>query len=154
MRKKIQEKMFELGYILELLISCIVGFAVIVLGVKLFLNTFDLTVFGSEQDVLVDILGGAMNLAIGVEFIKMLCRHTPETVIEVLLFAIARQLVVVHTSPIENLITIISVAVLLAVRKFLLRDDDDLDGFDRFFRKNKFVKREAKDDSEDNTKKI
>lgn len=159
MRKKIQEKMFEFGYVLELLISCIVGFAVVVLSVKLFMHTFNVTIFGSEEDALVGILDGAMNLAIGVEFIKMLCRHTPETVIEVLLFAIARQLVVVHTSPVENLITIISVAVLFAVRKFLLRDDDNLDGFDRFFRRNKFVKREEQnntkeDKSEDDIQKI
>lgn len=147
MRKKIQEKMFELGYVLELIISCIVGFAVLILSIKLSVNVFNSTVFGADEELMVSILESAMNLAIGVEFIKMLCRHTPETVIEVLLFAIARQLVVVHTSPLENLITIISVAVLLAVRKFLLRDDDDLDGFDRFFRKNKFVKKEVKDDS-------
>ncbi|MCI5892395.1 MAG: phosphate-starvation-inducible PsiE family protein [Clostridiales bacterium] len=147
MRKKIQEKMFEFGYILELIISCVVGFAVVVLGVRLFMHTFDVTIFGSDENALVGILDGAMNLAIGVEFIKMLCRHTPETVIEVLLFAIARQLVVVHTSPIDNLITIVSVAVLFAVRKFLLRDDDNLDGFDRFFRRNKSIKKENSEEN-------
>lgn len=64
-----------------------------------------------------------------------------------LLFAIARQLVVVHTSPIDNLITIVSVAVLFAVRKFLLRDDDNLDGFDRFFRRNKSIKKENSEEN-------
>lgn len=135
MRKKIQEKMFELGYVLELIISCIVGFAVLILSIKLSVNVFNSTVFGADEELMVSILESAMNLAIGVEFIKMLCRHTPETVIEVLLFAIARQLVVAHTTPLENLIAIVSVAILFAVRKFLLRTDDHLDGFDRIFRK-------------------
>lgn len=67
MRKKIQEKMFEFGYILELIISCVVGFAVVVLGVRLFMHTFDVTIFGSDENALVGILDGAMNLAIGVE---------------------------------------------------------------------------------------
>ncbi len=56
-------------------------------------------------------LGHAFNLIIGVEFIKMLCRHTPGSAIEVLLFAIARQMVVEHTSPLENLIGIVTIAL-------------------------------------------
>lgn len=123
MRKKIQEAIFGFGYVLELLISVIIAFSVVILGVRLFMNTINTTLFGTGDNILVDILDKAMILAIGVEFIKMLCRHTPETVIEVLLFAIARQLVIVHSSPLENLITIISVAILLASRKYLLRGD-------------------------------
>lgn len=126
MREKIQEVMYKFAYVLELLISIIVAFAVVVLSVRLFASTANTTLFSPGDDTLVKILDDAMILAIGVEFIKMLCRHTPETVIEVLLFAIARQLVIVHTSPLENLITILSIAILLAVRKYLLFDDDKL----------------------------
>ncbi len=126
MREKIQEIMYKFAYVLELLISIIVAFAVVVLSVRLFASTANTTLFDPGDDTLVKILDDAMILAIGVEFIKMLCRHTPETVIEVLLFAIARQLVIVHTSPLENLITILSIAILLAVRKYLLFDDDKL----------------------------
>lgn len=126
MRKKVQETIFGFGYVLELLISVIIAFSVVVLGVRLFMSTVNTTLFGTGDNILVDILDKAMILAIGVEFIKMLCRHTPETVIEVLLFAIARQLVIVHSSPLENLITIISVAILLASRKYLLRSGDNV----------------------------
>lgn len=134
MREKFQEKIFELGYFFELIISCVVGFSVLVLSIKLFINAFNLTLFSTDKEIMVTILENAMTLAIGVEFIKMLCRHTPETVIEVLLFAIARQLVVAHTTPLENLIAVVSIAILFAVRKFLLRTDDHLEGFDRTFR--------------------
>lgn len=126
MRKKVQEIMYQFGYILELGIAVIVAFAVVVLSVRLLVSTVNTTLFSTAEDALVGILDDAMILAIGVEFIKMLCRHTPETVIEVLLFAIARQLIVVHTSPLENLITILCVAILLAVRKYLLRDGDKM----------------------------
>ena len=50
----------------------------------------------------------------------MLCKHTPETVIEVLLFAIARGLIVGHMSTIHNLIGILSIVILFATRKYLL----------------------------------
>ena len=54
----------------------------------------------------------------------MLCKHTPETVIEVLAFALARQLIVGHAACWENLITVVAIAVLFVVRKFLLNRYD------------------------------
>ncbi len=123
MLEKLQEKMFSFSYVLELIISAVIAVAVIILSARLAADAFRLPLAGGE-DVLTDILGRAMTLAIGIEFIKMLCNHTPETVIEVLLFAIARQLVVEHTTPLENLLTVATIAVLFAVRRFLLHKDD------------------------------
>ena len=125
MRKRLQKLMFELGYVLELVIACIIAVAVLILSVRLFCDALNLSLSGKDG-ILVELLDKAMTLAIGVEFIKMLVRHTPETVIEVLSFAIARQLVVQHTSPLENLITILSIALLFATRKFLMRSGDSL----------------------------
>lgn len=124
MRKKLQDKMFELSYIFELLISVIVGAAVIVLAVRTVAGMFDAEVYRTGADALVKILDDAIILAIGAELIKMFCKHTPETVIEVLAFALARQLIVGHASPWENLITVVSIAVLFAVRRFLLKRHD------------------------------
>lgn len=129
MRKKMQKRMFEFSYILELIISCIIGIAVIILSVRLLGEVIHTTLSESGDDVLVHILDSAMTLAIGVEFIKMLCKHTPVTVIEVLLFAIARQLVIMHSTPLENFISVASIAILFAVRKFFLRSGDKTGGF-------------------------
>ena len=60
-----------------------------------------------------------MTFAIGVEFVKMLCTHTPGTVIEVLLFAIARQMIVGHVSGFEVLAGVAAIAGLFATHKFL-----------------------------------
>ena len=73
---------------------------------------------------MVEILDNAIILAIGAELIKMLCKHTPETVIEVLAFALARQLIVCHAASWENLITVVAIAILFAVRRFLLKRHD------------------------------
>ena len=75
-------------------------------------------------DSLVKILDDAIILTIGAEIIKMLCKHTPETVIEVITFALARQLIVGHSSALENLVTVIVIAVLFAARRFLLNKKD------------------------------
>lgn len=124
MRKKLQDKMFETSYLFELLISIIVGIAIIVFAVRLVADLVNVTLDFSQKDALFKILDDAITLAIGAELIKMLCKHTPETIIEVLAFALARQLIVGHVSSWENLITVIAIAVLFGVRRFLLNPRD------------------------------
>lgn len=116
--------MFELSYMFEWGIAVIVGFAVIIFGIRLVGDVIDISVLGKTSVTMTDVLGGAITIAIGAELIKMLCKHTPETVIEVLAFALARNLIVEHTSPIENLITVSAIGVLFVIRRFLLRKGD------------------------------
>ena len=124
MRKKLQDKMFEATYLFELLISIIVAIAVILLAVRLVIDTVNMKTFNDGVNALVTILDDAIILAIGAELIKMLCKHTPETIIEVLAFALARQLIVGHASVLENLGTVLAIAILFAVRRFLLKPHD------------------------------
>ena len=127
MRKKLQDKMFEVSYLVELLISVIVGIAILFFGVRMVIDM--ISPFNNYQgmDSLVAVLDDAIILAIGAELIKMFCKHTPETVIEVLAFALARQLIVGHEKPLENLITVIAIAILFAVRRFLLKRHDKVE---------------------------
>ena len=124
MRKKLQDKMFETSYVIELFISLLVSLAVVILSARTVVSMFDLEFINKGIDSLVEILDNAITLAIGAELIKMLCKHTPETIIEVLAFALARQLIVGHASAIENLITVVAIAILFVVRRFLLNRHD------------------------------
>ena len=49
----------------------------------------------------------------------MFCRHDLDSVVEVLLFAVARQVIIEHTSMVDNLLCMLSVAILFCIRKFL-----------------------------------
>ena len=49
----------------------------------------------------------------------MLYTHTPETIIEILLFAISRQMIVEHLSTTETILGVGAIAGLFAVRKYL-----------------------------------
>ena len=60
----------------------------------------------------------ALDIVIGIEFIKMLAKHSPGSVLEVLLYAIARHMVVGHESAIENLLSVGAIALIFIVRKF------------------------------------
>lgn len=61
----------------------------------------------------------AFNLVIGIEFIRMLVRHTPGSALEVLLFAIARHIVLDGSSGYELLLGVASIAGIFATRKYL-----------------------------------
>lgn len=66
------------------------------------------------------ILEKALTLVVGVEFVKMLILHTPESVIEVLLYAVARQIIISHESAMENLVGVLAVALIFVVKKYFL----------------------------------
>ena len=61
----------------------------------------------------------ALTLVVGIEFTKMLIKHTPGSVLEVLLFAIARHMVLNHDKGLENILCILAIAGIFAIRKFL-----------------------------------
>ena len=67
-------------------------------------------------------LSKALNLIIGIEFTRMLCRHTPDTIIEVLMFATARQIIIAHSSVLDTFLGVVSIGILFVVRKHMLPD--------------------------------
>ena len=76
------------------------------------------------NDYVEDILLTGFNAIIVIEFIRMLIKHSMNTIVEVLIFAIARGLVVGHEKPLEELIRIACIALLLVCRKYLFHEFD------------------------------
>ena len=68
-------------------------------------------------------MANAFLIVMGIEFVKMLMLHTYGAVIDVLLFAIARQMVVEHLATFETLIGVLAIAILFFIRKYLLIHD-------------------------------
>ncbi|MGT2833483.1 hypothetical protein [Streptococcus halotolerans] len=126
MRKFLQTTLYELSFYVEIIISVILAIVLATLTTRLVLDISG--VFASNNTIehyLQNFLNQAMSIAIGVELIKMLTKHTSTTIIEVLLFALARQLVVSHGNALDTLMTVISLSILFASRKFLLSHFDD-----------------------------
>lgn len=131
MRKSIrqffQTNLYEMSFYVEILISIILVTALLVLTGRLGLEVVHiLNQQTSIEDYIQGFLNQAMSIAIGVELIKMLTKHTTSTVVEVLLFAIARQIVVNHGSALDSLLSVMALVALLAARKYLLSNFDDV----------------------------
>ena len=103
-KEYLRRKVAFFASVIEIAISIIVLIAIVIAGIQVVREVFSLAGDPKAHEGFTVFLGHAFNLIIGVEFIKMLAKHTPGSAIEVLLFAIARQMVVEHTSPLENLI--------------------------------------------------
>ena len=126
MKKDLQDMVHELTYYIELVIAVIMCGVIAIMTLKLLTTAIPDYIMGDKIQI-EGFLEKVMLLAIALEFVKMLCKHTPSTVIDVLLFAIARQIVVEHTTTHENLIGIVALAGLFATRKYLLCHFDEIE---------------------------
>ena len=70
-------------------------------------------------------LNNMLTIVIGLEFARMLINLTPANTIEVLIVAMARQVIVDHSSYIGNIVSIICLALLFAIRKFLITEKEN-----------------------------
>lgn len=115
------ERLVKMVKILELAIATLLLVAIVATGILILKNT--LLGFFNGNFRLDDLLESVLTLVVGLEFVKMLILHTPQSVIEVLLYAVARQVIISHDSVMENLIGVSAVAIIFIIRKYLLNDN-------------------------------
>jgi hypothetical protein len=58
-------------------------------------------------------------IVIGIEFLQMLCRPNSDNIMEVLIFLVARHMIVSETTPFEDFISVISIILLCVLRRYL-----------------------------------
>ena len=130
MKRNTKQTFIKIAHLCEILLSIVI-LLVILLGI------FDILreVYGAyiidfanpvNYEQLNNFLAQILLLVIAVELVIMLCLHRPETLLEVLLYAIARKLLLLPKTAgmADLLLGIISIAGLFAIRKYLLTDDN------------------------------
>ena len=60
-------------------------------------------------------------LVIGIEFLQMLCGPSSDHVIEILIFLMARHMIVGETTIFEDFVSVVSVAILFLLRNYAVR---------------------------------
>ena len=113
--KKIIDTLYRFTHVLELVMGLFVLAAILMEGIAV-IQEFGIFWTGRmEHGAFMEFLELVLNL---VEFLKMLLRPSTDTILEVLMFVIARHMVVKTTTSFEDLLSVISVAVLLLIRKY------------------------------------
>ena len=103
--------------LLEILLSIIVVVAFVTCLIPLIRSIPELANGESSNNFRL-FLESLLDLVIGIEFVKMLIKHTPSAVLEVMLFALARHMVVTETTVLEGLLTVIAIAGIFVIRRF------------------------------------
>lgn len=155
MIKKQEKTLLKLSKVFELVLS-------IIILIIVFLGMMDLSrsVYQSyivdfatpvEYSELNSFLAEGLLLVIGVELVVMLCLHVPGTLIEVLLFAIARKLILLPKTSgmIDLFLGILAIGIIFGIRKYLLNQEEknmslsnlyNLNEIKKYINKNKKIK--------------
>ena len=113
----LRDQVSELASFLEVIISVLVLAGLLLSAIPVAQEMMTLWANGST-DAFQTFLEHAFNLVIGIEFIKMLAKHSPGSALEVLLYAIARNMILGHGTAIESLVGVASIGLIFVIRKF------------------------------------
>ena len=116
-RTQLRNRIIQASSLLEILLSGLVLIGLLLSAVPLIRWMPGLLIDGNEVEIRT-FLERSLDIVIGIEFIKMLAKHSPGSSLEVLLYAIARHLVVGHDSALENLLSVGAIALIFIVRKY------------------------------------
>ena len=125
-RKHFNDGIYNIARYTEIVLSIVILIVIALTGIRLIITIAEVSLWDMDISFFTEFLANALSLVVGVEFVKMLCRHSAQTVVEVLMFATARQMVVEHMAPAQTLIGVIAIAILFAIRKFLMTEDTDM----------------------------
>mgnify|MGYP000054968478 CR=1 FL=1 len=110
-RTQLRNRIIQASSLLEILLSGLVLIGLLLSAVPLIKWMPGLLFDGNEVEIRI-FLERSLDIVIGIEFIKMLAKHSPGSSLEVLLYAIARHLVVGHDSAVENLLSVGAIALI------------------------------------------
>lgn len=117
MHNKIETVIRKIIHVLEFIIAVLTLLVLVgMLGLEIYrmvtVNDYFFTIDNFLQNIL--------TIVVGLEFVRMLVDMTPANTTEVLIVAIARQIILTHSNPLSNMASVLCIAGLFAIRRFLI----------------------------------
>ena len=123
--KRFEDLMLTLTKMLQFLLALVIV-AGIVIQLLALPNALK-ELYANGQEDFREFLKYIIDMVIGLELIHLLSRPTLDSVVEILLFALTREIVLGEMNPTGIFLSIVCIAILFAVRKFLfIKDLNDL----------------------------
>ena len=116
-RTQLRNRIIQASSLLEILLSGLVLIGLLLSAVPLIKWMPGLLFDGNEVEIRI-FLERSLDIVIGIEFIKMLAKHSPGSSLEVLLYAIARHMIVGHEDAVQNLVSVGAIALIFVIRKY------------------------------------
>ena len=117
--EKIKKFVYIACEVLELLAAAlmVVGIGLAIVGFLMTTSLFRGVL--SDPAKLMGYVEHVFTIVIGIEFLQMLCKPNNDNVIEILIFLVARHMIVGDTSPVQDLISVGSITILFLLRAYL-----------------------------------
>ncbi len=123
--KKVQKAIAKLSDVMELVIALAVAVALVIAAIRYIPASLEaLLTGGRDTTVFYKFLEEIFLLVIGIEFIKMLCQPKPHNVIEVILFLIARHMIIGNSGAVDNLFSVAAIIALFLLERYLQNDNE------------------------------
>ncbi|CAK7067382.1 hypothetical protein [Tissierella sp.] len=123
--KKIEKWMKSFILWIEILLAAFIMITVLISGKDIVVLIY--TVFVTEASASYEILQGLLThillLVVGLELALMLITHSAGNVLEVILYAIARKMLISSSNTMDILLGVISLAIIFGVDKYLHTKD-------------------------------
>ncbi len=116
------------GLFLEKIMAAIVFAAIIVATVSLWEPFCTFFSHRGEPGAFLEFMASVFSVVIGIEFFKLLCKPSKSILLEVLMFVVARHMIIEETTTTENLVSIITIGLLFLTDRYLLHDRHFLSG--------------------------
>lgn len=126
MNMDVKQTFIKIAHFFEILLSMVIILVVLLGTVDILREIYAAYIVDFANPVkyeqLNNFLGQILLLVIAVELVIMLCLHRPETLLEVLLYAIARKLLLIPKSSgiIELLVGVLSIGAIFFIKKYLM----------------------------------
>ena len=117
MHNKIETVIRKIIHILEFIIAVL---TLLVLVGMLGLEIYRMITVNDYFSTIDNFLQNILTIVVGLEFVRMLVDMTPANTTEVLIVAIARQIILTHSNPLSNVASVLCIAGLFAIRRFLI----------------------------------
>ncbi|MBQ8879234.1 MAG: hypothetical protein IJY69_00140 [Clostridia bacterium] len=97
---------------------------ILVLVGMLIIEIYEMLTSDGYFDTANTYLHNILTIVVGLEFVRILINPTPANTLKVLIVAIARQVIVNHNDPLNNIACVLCIGGLFAIRKFLISKSD------------------------------
>ena len=119
MKRKMSDRIVRVVFIIEAILALFIVLGVIISSTDI-LRYFKIIYYTPPLQtfpVIQTFLGHILTLVIGLELVIMLVKHTPSSVIEVLLYAIARKMIIESKTMLDIVLGIVAIAGLFIINK-------------------------------------
>ncbi len=117
--EKFRELVHRVCVVLEMISAALVLVGILLAIVSLLRNGALFQELLADTGALKHYLEQIFTIVIGIEFLQMLCRPNSDNVIEILIFLVARHMIVGDTVPTQDFVSVISIALLCLLRRWL-----------------------------------